>query len=149
MVIWSPDKRKKIIYHFAALLEQFSAWAGSGQVELAFDTVQELKNIDEITDYNAFIKGQKIEFKLLEQPLRRHYYCRPPLPIRKKNIPISFFQSLTSFACILAFKMVSSGSNSLATGLGVKKSVDELRVNMDSFLLVYFEFDFSSQTYVQ
>lgn len=134
-------------------MQRFSSssqpWAGSGQVELAFDTVQELKNIDEITDYNAFIKGQKVEFKLLEQPLRRHYYCRPPLPIRKKNIPISFFQSLTSFACILAFKMVNSGSNSLATSLGVKKSVDELQVNMDSFLLVYFEFDFSSQTYVQ
>ena len=45
--------------------------------------------------------------------------------------------------------MVSSGSNSLATNLGVKKSVDELQVNMDSFLLVYFDFDFSSQTYVQ
>ena len=45
--------------------------------------------------------------------------------------------------------MVTSGSNSLATSLGVKKSVDELQVNMDSFLLVYFDFDFSSQTYVQ
>ena len=33
--------------------------------------------------------------------------------------------------------------------LGVKKSVDELQVNMDSFLLVYFDFNFSSQTYVQ
>lgn len=45
--------------------------------------------------------------------------------------------------------MVTSGSNSLATSLGVKKSVDEFQVNMDSFLLVYFESDFSSQTYVQ
>ena len=45
--------------------------------------------------------------------------------------------------------MVNSGSNSLATSLGVKKSVDELQVNMNSFLLVYFEFDFSLQTYVQ
>ena len=45
--------------------------------------------------------------------------------------------------------MMSSRSNSLATSLGVKKSVDELQVNMDSFLLVYFEFDFSLQTYVQ
>lgn len=45
--------------------------------------------------------------------------------------------------------MVSSESNSLATSLGVKKSVDELQVNMDSFLLVYFDFNFSSQTYVQ
>ena len=90
--------------------------------------------------FQCLHKGQKIGFKLLEQPLRRQYYCRPPLPIRKKNIPIRFFQSLTSFACILAFKMVS---------LGVKKSVDELQVNMDSFLLVYFDFNFSSQTYVQ
>ena len=39
--------------------------------------------------------------------------------------------------------MVSSGSNSLATNLGVKKSVDELQVNMDSFVLVDFDFDFS------
>ena len=45
--------------------------------------------------------------------------------------------------------MVSSESNSLATSLGVKKSVDELQVNMESFLLVYFDFYFSSQTYVQ
>ena len=49
---------------------------------------------------------------------------------RKENIPI----------CILDFEMVRSWSNSLTPSLWVKKSVDELWVNMDSFVSFYFNF---------
>lgn len=149
MVIWSPDKRKKNNISFCSASRVVLSLGGLRPGRTCLWYCTRTKKHRWNYRLQCLHKGQKIEFKLLEQPLRRHYYCRPPLPIRKKNIPISFFQSLTSFACILAFKMVSSGSNSLATSLGVKKSVDELQVNMDSFLLVYFEFDFSSQTYVQ
>ena len=67
MVIWSPDKRKKNNISFCSASRVVLS-LGSGQVELAFDTVQELKNIDEITDSNAFIKAKKLDLNYWNSP---------------------------------------------------------------------------------
>lgn len=109
MVIWSPDKRKKNNISFCSASRVVLSLGGLRPGRTCLWYCTRTKKHRWNYRLQCLHKGQKIEFKLLEQPLRRHYYCRPLLPIRKKNIPISFFQSLTSFACILAFKWWTVG----------------------------------------